>query len=155
MAVAPPRRGQGDNDSSHRLKPCAANEDCRGCVHVPYRDESARCELSSITRPPHHARERLLFGRRRLVRNCGAPEVVRELYGACVVPPSSHRRAERALQRREVIRRTLCVRLSYFSMHRTMARGAYLVMLHYNGGAYDSRLRRLWWLVGKPRSVRR
>ena len=55
---------------------------------------SAGYELSSITRPPHRVRERLLFGRRRLVRNRSAPEVVRELHGACAVPPSSLRRAE-------------------------------------------------------------
>ena len=44
------------------------------------------CELSSITRSPHRARERLLFGRRRLVRDRSAPEVIRELHGACAVP---------------------------------------------------------------------
>ena len=70
---------------------------------------------SAGSRPPHRVRERLLFGRLRLVRDGSAPEVVRELHGACAVPPSSLRRAEHALQRCEVVRRTLYVRLGYFS----------------------------------------
>ena len=94
------------------LKPCIVNEDCRGCANVPDRDESAGCEPSSITRPPHRARERLPFGRHRFVHDRSTPEVVRELHGACAVSNCSLRQAERALQRRSVVRHALCVRIS-------------------------------------------
>ena len=122
------------------LKPCAANGGWRGVRTYLTVAQSAGYELSSsITRPPYRVRERLPFGRRRLVRDRSAPEVVRELHGACAVPHCSLRQAERALQRREVVWHALCMHLSYFSMHRTLAHKAYLVMLHYNGDAYDGR----------------
>ena len=93
---------------------------------VPYRAvtrgvaQPAGRELPRIARPaPHRARERVLRGRRRGVCDRRAAEVVRELDGAGAVPRCAARgRAERALERREVVRRALSIFFQYFFFRR-------------------------------------
>ena len=48
--------------------------------------QCAGCELSGITRSPHRARERLLFGRRRLYTITVPPRT----YVSCTTPVQSH-----------------------------------------------------------------
>ena len=113
-------------------------------------------ELPRVTRPaPYRAREWLLRGCRRVVRDRSAAQVVRELHGAPAVPRCAQGRTERALQWCEVVGRTLRVcPLQFFLYIRAwgVPCGAALRLTRAEAAR---RLRLLHWLAGEVRSVRR